>query len=188
LFDLYTLVVNPIVFTIFKIATVLSFVVILRYGFIAATESEGPRKSRARLVASLIFSLWFCITPVLKFLYDQSLPVFESSGEINSVQVLNSDSKHYSAYLHLNTTAGGEITVHASDRSPRFRAGQQLKVRYRGDTGELIKASFFAADGNREGTFNSTLPFEESAILLVGLFCTWASIRKYRRDLEGSET
>ena len=78
--------------------------------------------------------------------------------------------------------------VHASDRSEFFRPGQLLKIRYRGDTGELIKAYFYSADGKQEGIDQSTTNFSGIVLFIIGLFCTWASIRKYRRDPDGAET
>jgi hypothetical protein len=180
--------VHPIIFTIFKIGTVLALLTVARYGWIAATESDGPRKARARLIASLLFSSSLCIAPMLKFFYDESLPIFEVNGKIDSVNVRNSSSKYYSAYMQIQTNSGGDVVVHASDRNERFHIGQQVKVRYRGETGELVKAYFYSNDGSQEGVFNNTLILSEVSLFLVGIFCVWASIRKYRRDPEGSES
>jgi hypothetical protein len=179
--------VNPILLTSFGIGTALTLLLILRFGFVAATASDSPRKAKARLIASLAFSFWFCVTPVILFIYNQSLPIFEFTGKINSVHVQDSSSKHYSADLRIGIPSGGAITVYASDRSPFFRSGEQVKVRYRGDTGELVKAFFYARDGSQEGIFNSTSTLAQLFTLLVGSFCVWASLKKYRRDPIGSK-
>ena len=171
-----------------KICLALAILAMLRFGFVAATESDSRRKATARLIASLIFSSLVCLAPVAAFLYDWSLPIVEFTGKIDSVQVRNSSSRYYSAFLHIAIADGGGITVHASDRSAGFLPGQELKVRYRGDTGELIQATFYAPDGSKQGTSNRTLPFSRLVLLLCGLFCIWGSLRKYRRDPQGHES
>ena len=51
-----------------------------------------------------------------------------------------------------------------------------------------MNAQFYDGNGKQEGVLNSTRVLEETIILAVGLICVWASIRKYRRDPEGSES
>jgi len=179
--------VTPIVFKVFTIYTIIAALVAIRYGYVAATESDGPRKGKALLIASLLFSSWFCLEPTLSFLCDSSLPTFEFRGRITTVDVRDSSSKYYSAYLYIQTGSGGKIVIHASDRSKFFRPGQLLKVRYRGDTGELIKAYFYSPEGKQEGIAQSTINLSRMVTFFIGLFCIWAGIRKYRRDPEGAE-
>lgn len=90
--------------------------------------------------------------------------------------------------MRIATFAGGEITIHTSDRSTKFQPGQRLDVRYRGDTGELIDASFYSNIGQEQGVFHSTSTFSQLVGMAIGLFCIWASIRKYRHNPEGHET
>jgi hypothetical protein len=179
--------VNPLISWLYLVATAIVFLITLNCGYIAATESTGQRKAKSRLAASLLFSSWFFLSATLWMLYDKTRPVFECNGTIESVHVLNSSSKHYSASLKLRISAGGEISIHVSDRSPYLKPGQRLLVQYRGDTGELIKADFVTEAGQQQGVLRSTSTFEQIVGMAVGLFCIWASVRKYRRDPEGGE-
>jgi hypothetical protein len=180
--------VNPLIPRLGLIATALIFVIASYCGYIAATESESPRKAKCRLVASLLFSSWFFLSAGLWMLYDNTRPIFEFNGTIESVQIFNSSSKHYSANLKIQTADGGEVSIHVSDRSPYLQPNQRLWIQYRGDTGELIKASFMTESGQPRGVLRSTSTFSQIIGIVVGLFCIWASIRKYRRDPKGSET
>ena len=176
-----------IYFDLFWIETAIAILLVIWYGFVAATENDGPRKGNAYLIASLAFSSWFCISPLLRSLYDAGLPVFEFEGTISSVHVHDSTRKRYSANVQIHTTLGGDIDVHVSDRSDALRVGQNVKVRYRGDTGELISATFFGADGKQNGALKSTSNFQRTLSILLGLFLIWASLRKFRRDPECAE-
>jgi hypothetical protein len=179
--------VFPALFKWFAAYLVISALAVVRFGFIAATESNSRRKGRAYFIASILFSSWFVLGPLLLYAYDRSLPVFEFHGQIVSVEFRDSSSRHYSAYLVIQTTSGGEITVHSSDRSDFVHSGELVDVRYYGDTGELIKAYFYAPDGHQEGMLHSASNWNRGWLSLIGLFCVWASIRKYRRDPEGAE-
>lgn len=172
----------------FEIFTAIALLIAIRCVYIAATESDGPRKGRSRFIATFLFGFWFCAGTLLIFLYDRSLPVFEFTGTIESVQVRNSSSRHYSAYLRIQTTSGGDIDVHATDSSTRFRPGQLVKVRYKGDTGELISAVFYAEGGKQEGVLQSLKPIQEALGFLLGLFVIWVAFRQWRRDPEGAES
>jgi hypothetical protein len=169
------------------IATGCALFLAIRYGVIAATESDGPRKGKARLIATGLVGLVFLLPALATILYNRSLPIFEFEGQVESVQVLHGDSRHYSAFLQIRTLSGGETTVHASDRSNGFRTGEHIKVRYQGDTGELLKASFYAPDGTQEGVFNGTSTWPPYFALLFGLFLIWGAFRQHRRDPEGEE-
>jgi hypothetical protein len=179
--------VNINIHALLWIETTLAILVVIRYGFIAATESDSPRKGRARLIATLAFGSWFCISALSMIIYNASLPVFEFGGEIESVQIIHSDSRHYSAFLRIHTLAGGNITIHYSGRNEYFRKGEHLKVRYQGDTGELLKATFLAPDGRQEGVFNGTSTWQPYLVLLPGLFAIWAGFKKFHRDPEAVE-
>jgi hypothetical protein len=178
--------VPHILTTLFLICTVVAAAVVTRFGYIAATEGNGPRQCRAHLTASLAFCFWFALAPILWFVYDSSLPIFEFQGTIVSVDVRDSNSRRYSAYLQIHTTSGDEITVHASNSSPFLRPGEIVNVRYRGNTGELIKATFYTQDGKQEGVLQSTRTLSQLGLFLIALFCTWASIRRYRRARESA--
>ena len=170
------------------VASLLLLLVIIYFGYIAATASESARKGKARFIATLVFGFWFCAIGLSMFVYNETRPVFEFTGVIESVQVIRGSSRNYLAYLSIATTQGGSISVSASDRSAYFRPGEHLWLRYRGDTGELVKATFYSANGNQEGAFRSTLIFAEVGFLLMGLFVIWAAPRRYRRDPEGAES
>jgi hypothetical protein len=107
---------------------------------------------------------------------------------IDNFRVIHSDSRHYSAYLYIATSSGGTISLHTSDRSIYFRRGEHLWLRYQGDTGELLKAIFYATNGSQEGAFQNTQVLGEVGSLLGGSFLIWAAFKKYRRDPEGSES
>lgn len=178
---------SPIVFRVFAAYSIIAAIFAICFGYVAATESDGPRKGKALLIASLVFSSWFCLEPAVSFLYESSLPIFEFRGRITAVDVRDSSSRHYSAYLRVHTDSGGDIMIHTSDRSKFLEPGQLASVRYRGDTGEMIKAYFYSPDGKQEGVLQSTTELGRICLFIVGLFCVWASIKKYRRDPEGAE-
>jgi hypothetical protein len=104
----------------------LSIGIAVRFGYIAATESAGLRKGRARLVAGLAFASFFIVSPLLWTLYESQLPVFEFDGFIRQVAIRSHSSRHFSANLTIATTTGGEAVVHVSDRSDAWRQGQHL--------------------------------------------------------------
>ena len=161
-------------------------VLCLRYGYIAATAGVGPRKGRAKLIATLAFLSFFFVSPLLWTLYESHLPVFAFDGTISSVQVQDGDSRHYSAYLGIATTKGGEVQVHVSDRSDAWHAGQRLRVRYFGDTGELIQATLFGPDGKQTGVLKRTAGFVRTVSVLFGLVLSWFAWRRFRWDPEGA--
>jgi hypothetical protein len=170
------------------IFTACSLGVALYFGYVATTNTTSLRTVRSRLIASLSFSVWLCGLGLFWILYDATLPVFEFQGEIQSVQIRHSSSNHFSANIHIRTTAGGDIDVHSSDRSNFLRKGQLIRVRYRADTGELSDAWFYAADGSQQGVLHTTVAFQKAGTILIGLFCIWASIRTYRHDLKSFQT
>ena len=169
-----------------EIATVCALLVAVRYGFVAATEGDSPRKGNARFAATLLVGLAFCMVALSQIIYNSSLPVFELHGIIDSVQVIHGDSRHFSAYLQVHTDSGGDITVHASDRSSYLRAGERVKGRYQGDSGELLKALFFTPDGKQEAILNGTSTLAPYGFILIGLLFIWAGFRKFHRDPEGT--
>jgi hypothetical protein len=171
-------------FKLFLIYTAVAALVAIVCAYIAGVGPEGKRKLRAYLIASLLFSSWICVVALLRILDYYNHPAFEFRGTITSVHVRNADSRRYSANLRIHTTSGGNIEVHVSDHSKYLRPGERVDVRYRGDTRELIKARFYSQDGKQEGVLQSSLPFSQTLFLLVGLFCVWASLRKYRRDMK----
>ncbi len=179
---------SPLIPTIYWIAASFTLPTAVYFGYVAATETEGPRKAKSRLSASLIFCSWFFLSAAAWFLYDKTRPIFEFSGTLESLRVLSSDSRNYSAYMRIATSTGGKITIHTSDRSTGFQPGQRLDVRYRGDTEELIDARFDSNIGEKQGVFHSTSTLSQFLGMAIGLFCIWASIRKYHRDPKGHET
>jgi hypothetical protein len=178
----YTLFVPYLLQSFFLIATIVAALPFIYFGYIAATESISRRTVRASLIARLSFCLWLCLLPSGALISDSVTPTFADVGQIESVQITNSTSKHFRAYLRIKAQSGGYITLHVSDRSSFFRAGQYLQIRYQSKTGELFHAKFLDKTGKEIGGFHHTAPFSESICLLVGAFCIWASIRKFGRD------
>ncbi|MGA2887728.1 MAG: hypothetical protein ABSE51_06725 [Terracidiphilus sp.] len=156
-----------------------------RCGYVAATDGTGPRKGRARLIATLAFASCFVAGPLLWVSYESHLPTFDFEGVVTSVRVENSNSKHFSAQLSIMTTLGGNATVHVSDRSDAWRVGQHLRVRYYGDTGELISATVFDSSGKEEKTINRTAGFSRPWSVLVGFVLAWLAWVRYRRVPNG---
>ena len=159
-------------------------VLILRYGYVASTESTGSKKARAILIATLAFASFFVVLPLWWMGYESQLPVFEFEGVVESVHVENSNSKHFSAELSILTSSGGTITIHVSDRSRGWISGQHLRVRYYGDTGELIHASFFDANGNEEGVANRTSSMTRALSVVLGVFLIGGAWFRYKLDPE----
>ena len=117
------------------------------------------------------------------FVYDKTRPIFQIDGTIEYVQILNSDSRHYSVYFRVQNADGGHISIHASDRSPLFQTNQRVHVRYRGDTGELIEARFYGNDSQEEGSLRSSLILEQVVGMLLGAWLIWGTFRKYQREM-----
>lgn len=162
----------------------LAALVVVIFGYIAATASAGKRKGRARLIAALTFSSFFLISPALWTFYESQLPVFEADGVIAAVQVRDSSSRYYSAQLWIATGHAGEVLVHVSDRSSAWHVGQRLRVRYYGNTGELIQANLMSSDGHPQGTMRSSSGFTRAVSVLLGVALMWAILKRYRRDPE----
>ncbi len=179
----YTPTVNSVVRDIFLTAIVLAGVLVIWFGCVAATDSEGSRKIKASFVARMIFSLWFFLLTLAWFVYDKTRPVFEFNGTIESLQILRSDSRHYSAYLKIHTDQGENITIHVSDRSPLLRVGERTHIQYRGDTNELIEARFYSTNAQQEGMLRSSLILEQVSGMLIGAFLVLGTMAKYRRDM-----
>jgi len=121
-----------------------------------------------------LLQLWHSPLSLLCCLFGDWIRISTSSfrvdGVVESVHVENSSSKHFSAELSILTSSGGSITIHVSDRSRGWIRGQHLRVRYYGDTGELIHALFFDANGNEEGVANRTSSMTRALSVVLGLF------------------
>jgi len=159
-------------------------VLISRYGYVAATESIGPKKARALLIATLAFASYFVVLPLWWMGYESQLPVFEFDGVVEAVHIESSSSRHFSAELSILTSAGGTVTVHVSDRSSGWIAGQHLRVRYYGNPGELIRATFFDATGKEEGVANRTSSVFRVLLMVLGAFLTVGALIRHKRDPE----
>jgi hypothetical protein len=68
----------------------------------------------------------------------------------------------------------------ASDRSSAWRPGRRIGVRYRGVSGDLIRATLIGPDGREQGVVNSTKPLERSIGIGLGLLLLWAVLKRYR--------
>jgi hypothetical protein len=157
---------------------------IFRYGYIAATESTGPTKARGTLIATLAFASFFVVLPIWWIGYESQLPVFEFDGVVSSVHIERSSGKYFSGELAILTSAGGTVTVHVSERSRAWTVGQHLRVRYYGDTGELIHATLFDISGKEEGVVNRTSAFFRAWWIVFGVFLSGGAWIRYKRDPE----
>jgi hypothetical protein len=182
--------VNPTLFSSLAITDVLATLVALRYGFIAATEGEGPRKGKAILISLLAYSAFLSLLGLEPILRNGNLTIHEFEGKIESAQIHRTDHEHYTTYLQIRNAVGSDIAIHTSAPSPFFRTGEQLKGHYRGDYGELVNAYFFAADGRQEGDLGrpiSNVEFVSNLVaILLGFLCACFGLINYRRDPEGT--
>jgi hypothetical protein len=165
----------------------ISIFLMVRFGYLAATEAEGPRKIRGKLIATLAFVSLFIVLPLLWIADESTLPIFEFDGVIRTVQIFNSDNRHFSAQLTITTNTGGTISVHVSDRGNGWQEGQRLHIRYLGDSGELLQATFFDAEGHKQGVANRTAGPGRALSILFGALLCGATIRRYRRDIRCDE-
>ena len=78
--------------------------------------------------------------------------------------------------------------LRASGRSPYFRAGQRVILRYQEFSGVILYARFISASGEQQGTFQDASSFSQYGLLLVLTFAVWGAFKKYRGDPEGVET
>lgn len=76
------------------------------------------------------------------------------------------------------------MTVHVSDRSSGWIAGQHLRVRYYGNTGELIRATFFDATGKEEGVANRASSVFRVLSMVLGVFLIVGALIRHKRDPE----
>jgi hypothetical protein len=119
--------------------------------------------------------------PALVMLRRASMPVYEFQGTITSIQV-KSHTRSYGAILDDCDNGGGSINVHVSNPSEFWRNGQRLKVRYYGNVGELIKATFIAENGEEQGETSATTNGEQIFSIAVGIFIAFLIWWQYRRD------
>jgi len=140
-----------------------------------------PRVNKCRLFGGSAV----CITALTLFLYQWHLPVFDAEGNIEAVSVHR--GKYKRTDFLLRTPSGGDIALNASGSSPYFRRDEHVKVRYRGETGAIVRVLFVSAEGKEEGVFNSTGSWPLLLFLPVGLIIIFQGFRRYRRDPEGAE-
>ena len=177
----------PALFRLFAAYTAIAFIVGAWFVYVAATESDGRRKGNARFIASLLFSSWCFLTGLLQISYEHSHSVIQLNGIIASTNVLDSSDLHYSAWICIDTSDRGKVNVHTSDRSPYFHPGERIRLRYHSDNEELLTAAFSSGEGRPEGVLRRWENLQSWALLLIGLICVWASVRRYQRHPDGSE-
>lgn len=68
-----------------------------------------------------------------------------------------------------------------------WRVGQRLRMRYYGYIGELISATLLNPDGTPAGIRNRAASFSRAVSVVLGLFTTWAVVKRYRRYPEAAE-
>jgi hypothetical protein len=111
-------------------------------------------------------------------------PVYIAEGTIRAVEVHAGGKGSYHSDVWVRT-GSGELKLNADGRSTLFRPGQDVRVRYEGYTGSILKAEFLSSTGQKEGAFNGTFAFPSYMMLFFGLFVGWVGIRKHQRDPEG---
>jgi hypothetical protein len=154
-------------------------------GYFASIYGISPRRGKALFAAALFGGSGVFIAALTLLLYERHLPVFEAEGNIEAVQIYGGKQGRSDVLIH--TSSGGDIAIHASGRSPYFRQGEHVKVRYQGETGAILKASFVSADGREEGVFNGTGMWPLFLFLLGGALVIVLGFKRYRRDPEGAE-
>ena len=163
----------------------LSALLVVRYGYLAATVSRGIEKGRARLIAGLAFCFPFFALPTVLMTYRATLPVYESQGTIESITVKRSGSRDYSAYINIAIPGDGSISVHVSDADEHWRTGQRLKFRYFGSSGELLTAVFIDEKGRKQGEANETSPASAAFTIAYGFLFAVLVWWQYKHDPEG---
>lgn len=156
------------------------------YGIAAAAASISRRKGRLRLMGCILFGSAICVAGISMFLAQDRLHVYQAEGIIDEVQV-HPEGKDYRTEVHLQTSSGATLSLHAHGRSSYFRPGEHAALNYRELTGGIVKARFIAADGKGEGVFSSTDSWVSGAAFLAGLFVMWAGCRVNKRNPEGLE-
>ena len=81
----------------------------------------------------------------------------------------------------------GQVALDASGMSPYFQAGQLIRVRYQGVTGDILKAHFLSTNGAEIAVFNGTDTWSPYWWIVSGAFVIFAGYKKYCRDPEGAE-
>jgi hypothetical protein len=112
------------------------------------------------------------------------LPIYIAEGTVEAVRV-HAEGRGHRSEVRIRAESGAELQVNASGRSPYFRAGERVRVRYQGYTGSILKAEFLSQTGQKEGVFNGTDTWPPYFMFLGGLLLAWAGIQKHRRDPEG---
>jgi hypothetical protein len=164
--------------------TIMAATLALRFGLIAATESDSPQKGHARLFAVLTIGIWLCVAPVLVLLRDATVQTVQFEGTVSCICPIHSDSKHYQASIEVQTPLGGSVTANTSSPFHGLVQGDHVRIRYRSYTGELLQAAVLAPDGTVVHSFRRSRGAIWTMIAL-GLFFVWGSIWRYRRDPEG---
>src|ERR1700744_105740 len=88
--------------------------------------------------------------------------------------------------VRLQRASGAEFVLHASGWSKYFRRGEHMKVKYQGETGAILKARFYSADGHEEGVFNGIEWGPAVCLLLFGIGLIFLGLWRYQRDPEGA--
>lgn len=154
--------------------------------FLASTYGTSPRRGKTFLTAHVLAGSGICLVALTFLLFNHNLPIIQTEGNIESVQI-HPKGRDFRSDLLIRTASGGVVAIHASGRSPYFRPGEHVKVQYQGYTGTILKVYFFSADGGEEGGFNGTDRWPPYFALLGGLTLIWYGFRKYHRDPEGAE-
>lgn len=157
----------------------------LAIGVLSAVQSVSPRKGKERLVAFLCIGIGVCTGASAKLRYQALLPTYELAGQIESAQVRAEGKGHRTAVVI--RVGRGQVALDASGMSPYFQAGQLIRVRYQGVTGDILKAHFLSKNGAEIAVFNGTDTWSPYWWIIIGAFVIFAGFKKYRRDPEGTE-
>ena len=166
-------------------ATVCLILIGLTTGILSAVQSVSSKKGSQRLAGFLSIGLAFCLGASAQLRYQALLPTYELSGQIDNAQIRAEGKGHRTALVV--RVGHGQVALDASGMSPYFKAGQLIRVRYQGVTGNILKVHFISTNGAEIAVFNGTDTWSPYWMIVLGVFVIFAGLKQYRRDPEGAE-
>jgi hypothetical protein len=148
--------------------------------------SSSIRKRRLEFLAYILIGSGICIGASAVAFFQWRLPVYRIDGIVERAQV-HAEGKGYRTELQVRLKTGERVNLNASGRSDYFRFGEHAIVRYKAETGSIVKAYFISSSGGQEAIFNGTDSFPPYVMFGLGVFVFFAGFKKYRRDPESDK-